>query len=260
MSPSLVWTHCQFSLQPAARFCVCTDPGALTENIRQLICGVAVDVGVPVCVAVRVTLAVGVSVGVAVLVGLAVAVGVGVEVGVTEGVGVRVAVGVTVGVRVTVGVEVGVAVTVGVGVRVGVAVGLAVGEAVLVTVAVGVRVAVSVAVGVAVGGGVKHTSTKTCVVRTSLPGATWCRTPACSELMSDHCHGWAVTGLVRYVVVPSVYVVVLTSGAPLKMVCDAPTLNCDVAELLPPPATERLTRCRFTDTIVSGRTAVSSTA
>jgi hypothetical protein len=195
-----------------------------------------------------------------VLVGLAVAVGVSVGVGVIEGVGVRVAVGVTVGVTVAVGVAVGVGVTVDVGVRVGVAVGLAVGVAVLVRVAVGVRVGVCVGVGVAVGGGTKHTSTDTCVVRTSFPAATWCRTPACRELMSDHCHGCAFAGFVKYVVIASAYVVLVTSAAPLKIVSNVPTFNCDVAELPLPLAPERLTMCTLTDVITSGCDAVSSRA
>jgi hypothetical protein len=92
-------------------------------------------------------------------------------------------------------VSVGVDEAVAVGVCVAVAVFVAVEVELGVAVAVGVRVALGVAVAVGVGREAKHTSTKTCVVRTSFDAATSWRTPASIVPASAHCHGRAVAGL-----------------------------------------------------------------
>ncbi len=168
-----------------------------------------------------------------------------VTVGVADGVSVAVAVEVGVAVGVSLGVEVlvGVTVAVGLGVTVGVNDG--------VRVEVGVAVGVGVVVGVDVGSGTKHTSTNTCVVRTSFDVATWWRTPASKASTSLHCHTRVVAGFVAYVVMPSAYVVVVASGVPSKR---DPAIRSSGVATFPLPATsDRLMTCVLTDVIVSVR-------
>jgi hypothetical protein len=209
---------------------------------------------------------VAVSVGEGVIVAVGEMVGVELAVGVTVSVGDAVLVGVSVGEEVSVAVAVivgeGVSVAVGVvdGVSVGVAVGVSVGVIVAVAVAVGVVVAVGDTVAVGVGCGTKHTSTKTCVVRTSFDVATWCRTPASSVAMSLHSQGRLVAGLLMYVVVASEYVVVVDKGTPLKNVNEPSRRSCEVAEFPLPAATERLMMCTLSEVIGSLCTPGSSSA
>ena len=48
VSPSSIWAHCQFSVQPECRFCVCTVAGPLGRSIRQFGGGVGLAVAMGV--------------------------------------------------------------------------------------------------------------------------------------------------------------------------------------------------------------------